>query len=455
MTQEPVENRKASLSLAALHVLILLIGLGFLYVNPRQITGDGQIRFESLTELIEHKDLHRGDKKRPNEYSMVGPIFSAPLYLLGHKFESPEWWCVRFNFVVLLFSLADLTRILFRTVNGVTLCRFLLLLALATMFPRHQADYYGEVFTACFAAIGLALIATRDSLQGWFWLILATVNTPGTGLGLVLVACLWAWQNRRGRYLLAPVIAVGLIGFEAWIRRGNPALTGYEQVGGHGGIFLPYSDRDWFHHPFLFGLICVVFSMGKGILWFHPGIISSFSDYSRQEESPVRRVWLLWLVYLVGVVLLYSKWWCWWGGWFWGPRFFLFAGFPASLALAMRLNTIQQNSTFANLFLLFALVLSFWVGVNGLVFNQANLSIFLEKHTAHQAYIWHVPEFSVLWFPFVDPKQLTEMDKWTLGFYGCACLMVAMPVIVELCRRMMAGFAAATSTQFDLSKWRF
>ena len=456
MTEESASHRASNLWVILLDLAILLGGLAFLYINPRQITGDGQIRFDSLKELIERRDLHRGEKSHPNEYSMMGPIVSAPLYVLGKKIESPEWWCVRFNFLILLCCLFDLFRVLRPAIDGVTLSRFLLLLAMATMFPRHQADYYGEVFTASFAAVGIALIALQGSWRGWMLLVIATINTQGTGLGLVLISIATAWRFRHYRYLLAPACALAIIMLEAWMRRGNPFLTGYEQVGGRGGIFLPYSDRDWFHHPFLFGLISVVFSMGKGILWFHPGIILSCTDRNRQNDERVRTLWLLWMLYLAGVVLLYSKWWCWWGGWFWGPRFFLFAGFPASLALAFRLGTVKENSTFANLFLAFALLLSFWVGVNGLVFNQANLTIFLEKHTAHEAYMWHVPEFSVLWFPFVDPKQpLTTIDKATLGYFAFAFLVLSAPVLLELTKRFWRRLAEIAPTKLDPNQWKF
>src|SRR5947209_7189724 len=72
------------------------------------------------------------------------------------------------------------------------------------------------------------------------------------------------------------------------------------------------------------------------------------------------------------MILVYSSWWAWYGGWFWGPRFFLFASIPASFALAVRLH--YRNTTLGiNLLTAIVFILSVWVGINGAIYDSRML----------------------------------------------------------------------------------
>src|SRR4029434_7719139 len=110
---------------------------------------------------------------------------------------------------------------------------------------------------------------------------------------------------------------------------------------------------------------------------------------------------LVWFV--VGLILVYGRWWAWYGGWFWGPRFLAAASVPAGIALATHLRTSHaQREPWRGALLVLAIGFSFWVGVNGLVFDQKGLEICWRDDYALEALCHFTPEYSVLFHPFVD-----------------------------------------------------
>src|SRR5216684_8572333 len=116
---------------------------------------------------------------------------------------------------------------------------------------------------------------------------------------------------------------------------------------------------------------------------------------------------------------------------FWGPRFLLFASIPASFALATRLQ-YRDNSFIANLFVLLVLALSVWVGINGAVFDQQNLNICTTHYYSLEFLCHYVPEFSVLWRPFVVGEQLNVNGILYIVYSGVAFVYLSMPLFGSL-----------------------
>src|SRR5258708_36519712 len=109
----------------------------------------------------------------------------------------------------------------------------------------------------------------------------------------------------------------------------------------------------------------------------------------------------MWIRFLVGLVVVYSSLWAWYVGWFWGPRFFLFASLPASFALAVRLQR-PDTRLLVNLLTIGALALSVWVGIDGTLFDQYPLGNICIIHQYSQEYPSHyVPHSIVLCRPFL------------------------------------------------------
>ena len=319
------------------------------------------------------------------------------------------------------------------------------------MFPNHVRDYFGEVFTAVFVLVGLAAIASRRPAFGWTAIVIGVANTPATIVGLLLVALTRAWDTKRARSLIAVAAAAALILLENWIRRGHPLATGYENNAGFPTV-MPYSGRPGFSYPFLFGLLSIVLSFGKGLLFFAPGLLLIRLNEDEQAPRPLRELVRYSMWFLAGLILVYAKWWAWYGGWFWGPRFFLVASIPASLAMALRLRKPERLSGPAAAGLLVVLMLSVWVGVNGAVFDKDNLAVCVENWYALEFLCWYTPEFSVLWRPFVAPNRLAG-SQWVFPAY-CTVVFVwlSAPVIKTLAARTTATVALELR---ELKRWRY
>ena len=129
----------ASADLVLLSGAIVLLFL----LTPFGIEGDGAGRYDALSRLLS-LGYFSG-----NPYSLIGPIFSTPLWIVGHLHGTEEWWVARFNLIVFVVGLCVMYWALVGEFDRRTSIRFLLVLTVASMFPHHDSRYYGEVFTAC------------------------------------------------------------------------------------------------------------------------------------------------------------------------------------------------------------------------------------------------------------------------------------------------------------------
>lgn len=439
--------------------LIVLGLLAQFFLLPHVFDADGQTRYAALDALLRHATLV------DDKYSLIGPLFAAPLWLLGSVFGDTAWWVARFNTLLLGAGLLALYLLLRNRMDRRLLRTFLLVLLVASMFPAHVESFYSDAFTALFVAIGAILLFTRARWGGWVALILGVANAPATLVGLGLMMAQRALQSRRLRYLLIPLGALALVGLEAWIRRGSPFANGYTNDGGY-RTFMPYSGLPGFSYPFFFGLLSLLFSFGKGILFFAPGLLLPARRALGAYSVRLRMIHRLWLVFLVGLILVYASWWAWYGGWFWGPRLLLFASIPASLALAVWLRK-QDASLWMRLATLLVLTLACWVGLNGAVFSDATLApVCLWDNFAREAYCHFIPEFSVLWRPFVNLGQMglgpafytaERLDPGKLiygGFTVLVYLYFAAPLVVRIIRQAIPPAQRFARERLSLAAWR-
>ena len=373
---------------------------------PYNVTGDGATRFEALDKLL------RQGVGATSRYSLIGPLVSTPLYLLGAALGSAEHGVAFFNLTVFVLGLIAFHLLLRRHLEPGIRRRFLLLLTVGSMFPAALASYYGETFTAIMVAVGLtaALLASRrvGRVAGWIAVALGVANTPATlvGLGLALLGRIWA--TRRLRYALVGAGALALIAGESLMRRGALFATVYTSDAGAKTI-MPYSGLPGFSYPFLFGALAILLSFGKGLVFYTPGLFLPLKRHLMalgEGGAALWRVHASWLLFVAGLVVVYASWWDWSGDWFWGPRFFLIASVPASLALAVWVSRPSPR-LWVNLLALGLLTLSIWVGVDGAVFNQFDLHACQVNHYQYGALCDFTPEFSALWRPLVN-----------LGLYG-------------------------------------
>jgi hypothetical protein len=439
--------------------LIILGLLAQFFLLPHILDADGKTRYQALDALLRNNVL------LDNKYSLIGPLFAAPLWLLGALFGDTAWWVARFNTIFLGVGLLTLYLLLKNRMDRRLLRAFLLLLLVASMFPAHIEGFYGEVFTALCVATGVILLFTRARWGGWVALIVGVANTPATIVGLVLMMAQRLLRSRRLRYVLIPLAAFALIALESWIRRGNPLASGYDHDAGY-RTFMPYSGLPGFSYPFFFGLLSLIFSFGKGIIFFAPGLLLPARRALGAFSVRLRMIHRLWLLFVVGLILVYASWWAWYGGWFWGPRFLLFASIPASLALAVWLRKADA-SLWMRLAALGVLTLSCWVGVNGAVFGDATLApVCLWDDFAREAYCHYIPEFSVLWRPFVNASKLglgpafyaaEKLDPGKLiymGFTALVYLYFAIPLVVKMIGQAISLARRYARERLSLAAWR-
>lgn len=381
-------------------------------IMPHTVSADGDVRFLKLDQLLREGTL-RGER-----FSYIGPLFAAPFWLLGNA-DSVLWWCARFNALVLAAGSGLAWWALRTTLPPAERASFLLLFVATGMMPNAVRDFYGELFSAVMIGVGLTLVTVRQRWVGWVAVILGVANMPGSGAGLMLAAIVRFWKDRRFDGAAALLVAAALIALENVLARGAPLNTGY--VGDHGYVtVLPFSGKQGFSYPLLFGLSSLLLSLGKGLFFFAPALL--LIPRARRERPKLARLFDLSVAFLAGLVLVYSQWWAWYGGWTWGPRFLLFAAFPSALALAISLNT--QAGAVRSVGVLSLAAWTVWVGVSGAVFDLEGLETCIANRYALEHLCWYVPEFSPLLRHLVIPPA--TLAGWQLVWMVFAAVVAAV-----------------------------
>lgn len=434
-----------ALLLAGLAALVFLTGTG--------IWGDAELRYQNLVALLEQHTLTPPNPEGAG-YSIVGPLFSAPLYFLGKALHDERVWTSRYNLVLFFSALAFIVWRFRSALGGRTARRFALLLVLGSMFPFHVLTYYTEVFSALLAGVGLWWVAGERRWLGFALLVLSAVNTPGALVPLGVLCAYIAWKERRLGPFLVPLAAGGLFILESWLRRGGPFHTYYlDHVTPR--TLMPFSDRPGFSYPLPVGLMAVLFSFGKGLVFFTPGAFVAPLDRVRELPERAKRFVRYAAAFSIALVVVYCQWWAWSGDWFWGPRFYLFLCLPASLFLALRLRE-PTGQPGADALTVAVTWLSCWVAVNGVVFRtqDAELGLCLHENGVYGAFCHFTMEYSVLWRPFISHAPLDWSHHLQLALAAITALWLTAPFVVAPLRWALTSIKATLATHRP-GVWRF
>ena len=402
----------ATLALTGLALTLLFA------VVPHRVSGDGYVRFVKLDGLLREGTLGR------ERYSYIGPLFAAPLWLFR---DSRLWWCARFNVLMLAAGVVAAWWTLRPVMKAEERAASMLLLAATGMTPNATIDFYGELFSAVMIGTGLMLVFITHRGIGWLAVVLGVANMPAATAGLLLVAIWRFWKERRLDGLAAAIAAAALIAVENTIVRGAPLNAGYH--GDHGAVtVMPFSGMAGFSYPLVLGLVSLLFSFGKGLLFFAPGLL--LVGRARRDRPELAPFFDASLAFLIGMLLVYSRWWAWYGGWTWGPRFLLFAVYPSSLALAIALH--QPATLGRTLIAMLLAAWTVWVGVSGAVFGLTGLDDCLANGYALEHLCWYVPDYSPLLRPLVLPPHAFArwQQAWmVLAAVICGVLMTSAPAL--------------------------
>ena len=318
----------------------------------------------------------------------------------------------------------------------VLLYTLLVLLSLSLFIP-YQKNYMGEIFTAVLCGFGIVLLSQKKQM-GWLPLIIGTVNTPATLIGVGLITFYLILREKCLRYAIYPLLTLILIGIESYIRRGSFFMTGYE--GNHGfRTILPYSGQPGFSYPFVLGILSILFSFGKGIFFFVPGLWLLYDFKKLKENKPLFEIIVLLLLFLGGEILIYSKWWAWYGGFYWGPRFFLITSIPSSLLIANFIISAKFETFWKNALTFLVVLLSAWIVINGTVFDQRNLNICGSNNYQFEFLCWYVPEFSVLIRPFIVWSPLTFKNFVFASYIGIVSFCLVIPVVRLMLSKVLSS----------------
>lgn len=429
---------------ATFETVLLVAGFAVLFVLlPHELKGDDFARFTDIERLIHHGELSDG------RFSLVMPLVSAPLLLLGEIVRTPEWWAAHFNLILVAIAVLVVFRLLRGRIDGGVMRKTVLVLLFASFLTNRLRDYNAEILTATLVTLGLVVITTgRSKLIGWAAIVVGVVNTPAALIGALLLAIAEALRTRRLRHLAVPVVAALLIMLEAWIRRGGPLTTGYENDHGATTI-LPYSGKPGFSYPLLLGLLAILFSFGRGLVFFTPGLVLWLTSATRRLLKEYRYLLGLMMLFVCGLVLVYAKWWAWYGGLSWGPRFFVFAAVPASILIAVRIER-ASGAGFGNALTLLVLTLSAWVGVSGGIADLSSLDFCVRDKAALESLCWYTPEYSSLWHPLVQFPSLTWKTAALAGYCAVVFAYLAAPLVTGL----TASVAAEPRVRAWATGWR-
>ncbi|MBO2455894.1 hypothetical protein J4573_53085 [Actinomadura barringtoniae] len=432
---------------ACIEYLLIASGLGAMFFIPHPTWGDGTIRYEQLNALMAYGKL------TDTQYSFVGPILSAPLWLIGRALGHEEWWTLHYNAVLLMAGIAFCHFALRGKVPPRLSRTFLLLLVFGSMFAAHQVRYYGEVFTAVLVLVGsVSIVVSRaraGAAAGWAAIAVGVANTPGTVFAMVLLTGRRIWSGRRLRVGLALVLVTALVLGENWIRRGNPFDLGYDDATNRSPrTLMPYSGRPGFSYPIFFGLLSLTLSFGKGLLFFAPGMFLPVRQRLRDLPDACGRLYAMWMTFTVGLLLTYAMYWSWHGAWFYGPRYLLFASVPAAFALAVRLYR-PGPATLADLITLAALAMSLWACLIGVAIGDVDVQqqCYLGNTTYNFAepICSYTPEFSALWYHVIKPPPLATWQVVYLWYGGAVASYLMWPPVARLVRAALPHLAGAFS----------
>jgi hypothetical protein len=427
-------------SVRAFELFLVAAGITLLLISPHVPFSDGAERLSALGSLL-HGQV------RPTHFSYLGSFTALPLWAIGSFLGAGLAWAEYSNLLVFIVG----TGLLVMTLGAVCSIRllrlFILVLLGGSMFPYHVRAFGGEVFTAMCVSVGLALVYCRGITTASVLLGLGVVNTPATIGGAVLVIVKQIWENRRLRYLAIIAGALVLIALESYLKFGSCLKIGYEHDAGYPTV-LPFSGRPGFSYPLLFGVLSLLFSFGKGIIFFAPGILLPLRRFVTDGRLVAWHTTLL--LFVGGLVLVYAKWWSWYGGWSWGPRFLLITSIPASFALAAAL--LATRSFARDCVVAVVLTLSFLVGLNAYVFEMNQVNLCSQGKYALESLCWYTPEFSGVFRILSLPLNLSPQRMYAVIYVGLVYLYLAVPLFLAIASDAWRRSAAFRTQVFQL-RW--
>lgn len=332
-------------------------------------------------------------------------MISAPLYLINPTYV--KYFNISIFFITLFLGL----KILIKHFGLGFTIKFILLMLFGSMLTNYIRNFWAEVFSASFLFLGLLyFILENKKFFGIFLITLATANTPALLFPIGLLALYWVYKYKRYDYLFILLFPIIIIMLENYFKYHTFANSGYSNDHGFKTI-LPYSGLPGFSYPFILGFISIIFSFGKGLLFFTPG---AFLVPPKSKDRDINIFFTSLIIIMIGLIIIYSKWWAWYGGACFGPRFFLFVSIVSCLFVAYNLSIYEKTEkriSLINLIVLAIVVLILlYVGFIGHIDSSKYVAIGAANNYALEALTWYVPEFTALIYPIINEDILISKN---------------------------------------------
>jgi len=382
--------------------ILIWVGLILLIITAGpSISGDGEVRFSVVSAIMEGASIPL------IKYSLLQPLFSMPLAYISSVLGFDYKNVVAYSNIFFCLALGKIIfNSLIRIYSHKIAIHTLLLVLAASMFPFHLQQYYGEVLSTLCVTAGV-LLSRKNVVYTVLLIGIGIANTPAI-FPSGLIAALVLVRKNPG-FLAGVVLALVLILTENFYKFGSLSGSVYLSESEKGfKTIMPYSGIPGFSYPLFFGILSVTLSFGKGLVFFIPGLFLLIHKKGWELIKGWNVYGVALSLFIIVLILVYSKWWAWYGGNFWGPRFFLILTIPTSLVLAKSID--GAISGYEKYILVLILLISFWVGINGVVFGQDNMGICWQNNYKCEMLCWYVPEFSALWRPFVTHSLLGLID---------------------------------------------
>ena len=310
-------DRRAAFETALIAAGLLVL----LLVLPHALLGDDTTRFADIEQLIHHGHLTDSNSRSS------GRSPRHRFLLIGEVVGTPAWWAARFNVFVVGGSACSRRMRHARACRAPPVRTFALVLLYASFLTERLRNYGPEPFTAALFALGaLAVVETATAT----WLGRARPRRRQHAGAIVALALVAAARMLPDAPASTAARAAGCGAADHARGVDPPWRAADDRLRRRLSFktFMPYSGRNGFSYPFVLGLVSILFSFGRGLVFFMPGLLLWLGERTRRRV-PGRQWVVLQLLFVAGLVLVYSKWWAWYGGDAWGPRFFVAAAVPA------------------------------------------------------------------------------------------------------------------------------
>lgn len=333
--------------------LIFFFFLGFYLFTTKGVIhiGDSMVNFQTVRAIVEDRGLavdcaiseafvvHNSNGRCYSKYDIGLALTSLPLYIVGSLVGEPDPPDMYISSAAKL-SVSTLAQfvtavtcallyILALHISGRELAAFgtAFLYGIATMAWPYAGLYFAQPLIAFLLLLAVTLLVKfpPPNYKALFgvglalgWACLARLDTLPLAFVVILYAFYRLRQNRATtRQWLAAILLLGtpiLLALVVYLGM-NGARTGSLWRFG-------YANEGW-TTPFLTGLYGLLFSPGRGLIFYSPLAIAAVIGW----WGLWRQGWQAETVLVMGLfaveIAVYASWWAWEGGWVWGPRFLL------------------------------------------------------------------------------------------------------------------------------------